>query len=653
MYSYSYIYTNTSKIGSINFSNFVHRVKSEDILEEQPITHLEENLSENETDETAMPHTKVEETEPEITTETEIETEENVVADNNVEEEVETEEKIETEEQTSPTNISENETKNRDEITSGYFCHNVDFSGGSMEDPGYASGDPLNNNDILHLLDLNLTSSTNETYTLHPNSSEILPYDTYEASFPGNSFLDYSFAYNTCGSPLVHTLTTTSCYIGYTYNESGLIFTDNLNNVGSYVDIYFPEIGKRYSEGIPSYSNETSWTVRYHYNGTTYVANEEPICTEISPFAKECVYFAGRCSDSSWDDLEKKCSINKTILPKTDPTVYGLLVKKYPIQTEDDYYDMSLFNFPGYQPKNWGLIGVSVDLAVNKDSLYPVPYRRGTLSISLNLLGILGIPLTNIFHYQAINDHPNFEVLGCKQKGTTAPITKEQIQIDIYTSAPEVECYYKPKYSPILKISTANDAPVKGLQVGDEVTFTTTITLPPQTYRITDTKLQDKLPNGLQYKSGSVNVISSIRGELNIEEPEYSEGEYAEWELGQILPEETVTISYKAVIKEDADIGLSVGELFVEYFSVLGNKVLGINSVGMNILPTEVTILPKSIDTVNPSDNNSPVQIVQSIYKIEKQLPKTGATTYILLLGILLTAFGIRVLTIKKENIQL
>jgi len=103
-----------------------------------------------------------------------------------------------------------------------------------------------------------------------------------------------------------------------------------------------------------------------------------------------------------------------------------------------------------------------------------------------------------------------------------------------------------------LMIEKTNDAWPNDQEIGDEVTYT--IKLMATDGPVYDVSLFDLPPHAFSYVAGSYTADSSIAGDLSLSEPNYASP--GEWQLGDLAKDEIVTVSYKAIIGDEADAGI-------------------------------------------------------------------------------------------------
>jgi uncharacterized repeat protein (TIGR01451 family) len=107
-------------------------------------------------------------------------------------------------------------------------------------------------------------------------------------------------------------------------------------------------------------------------------------------------------------------------------------------------------------------------------------------------------------------------------------------------------------YNSQLYIEKSNNAWPNDQSIGDEVIYT--IKLKAIDGPVYDVSLFDLPPNAFSYVAGSYTANSSIYGDLSIPEPTYASPGL--WELGDMVKDEIITLTYKAIIGDDADAGI-------------------------------------------------------------------------------------------------
>lgn len=197
-------------------------------------------------------------------------------------------------------------------------------------------------------------------------------------------------------------------------------------------------------------------------------------------------------------------------------------------------------------------------------------------------------------------------------------------------------CFNQIILNSYLKVVKSNDSVKDGIQPSSDVKFTLTVTAPSDgkegNFISKDVIVYDKVSQGFTYKSGSWRVFSSRRGQLSVPEPVYNETDWAQWRIGDMVEGEIVTLELITHASADLKPGVYTDVAYVKGVSITGTEVLGNISTGSDseFVGTEVKILGALVAT-------------------ESTLPKTGANTYITIVGLLLTAFGIGVL-IKNQK---
>lgn len=185
----------------------------------------------------------------------------------------------------------------------------------------------------------------------------------------------------------------------------------------------------------------------------------------------------------------------------------------------------------------------------------------------------------------------------------------------------DISCVAKVLDTSELGISKTNDSPSRGIQPGKDVNYSIKLEAPVDEkdgkYVVKNIIVGDKLPPGFTYKSGSWRAVSSLRGVLNLSEPVYKAGEWANWSLGDIVEGENITLTYTAHIPSDLSAGVYSDEMWVSGASVLGVQIVGDVGGGSEFAKTEVKVLGSA-----------------------SSLPATGSSSWFTILGILSITVG-------------
>lgn len=194
---------------------------------------------------------------------------------------------------------------------------------------------------------------------------------------------------------------------------------------------------------------------------------------------------------------------------------------------------------------------------------------------------------------------------------------------------------------PILTIEKSNDA-LTTKAPGQSVVFTLTISLAEND--LADVKVIDLPANGFTYRSGSWTATSSVRG--NIKNAPTTEPTYASpgtWNLGDMIKDEVVTLTYITDISNDQDSG-NYPDLAWAYGQFDGEDLLANADTG-NFVGTTVAV------NVNPNPTDD-FGAVGEVLGISTQLPSTGANTLWLFIsfGLITTGYGLRKLGNKGQE---
>ncbi len=215
---------------------------------------------------------------------------------------------------------------------------------------------------------------------------------------------------------------------------------------------------------------------------------------------------------------------------------------------------------------------------------------------------------------------------------------------------------------PALSISKTND--VSGpKKVGDTVKFTIKITAHDNS--VSDVHVYDLFSKGFEYVDNSWVAISNTNSNLVVNEPTYASP--ADWNLGSMVDEETITLTYEARVTEDIDPGIyndiawTQGE---DYYGKIpgyaeegeGSGKLAENFVGTQVEVEKETPLKTDVD-VKEEEKEKEGDVLGASTTIE--LPATGASTIwvkfisaIAFVGVLLLFIGgLKKMLNRRKNI--
>ena len=201
--------------------------------------------------------------------------------------------------------------------------------------------------------------------------------------------------------------------------------------------------------------------------------------------------------------------------------------------------------------------------------------------------------------------------------------------------------------TPYLKIEKGNNTNGETKMPGDDVSYTITISAPNDEYDsdkyiVNNVSVFDILPAGFKYVKGSGSVESSISGKILLNEPEYSEIDYAEWTLGKIEEGETITLKYAALISEDQEAGTYPDMAWAKGLSVLSDVVMGNVSLGEK---TPFVSSEVAVGSVEGIEEGEVLGASTTIY-----LPDTGAKTYIILVSLISIILGLFMILPKSKK---
>ncbi len=156
----------------------------------------------------------------------------------------------------------------------------------------------------------------------------------------------------------------------------------------------------------------------------------------------------------------------------------------------------------------------------------------------------------------------------CGEPGET-PINTNNLSLRLGAGATQ-RCYVgNTQPLRLLLAKTNNASSVK--QVGDTVLYTLVVTNPEDSGYASDATVTDTPPEGFKYVLGSWTAASNIRGDLKTggvtTEPTYASP--GDWNLGDMLPGEIVTLTYLTKIIAASD-GIYPDSAFASAGSVLG-----------------------------------------------------------------------------------
>ena len=231
-------------------------------------------------------------------------------------------------------------------------------------------------------------------------------------------------------------------------------------------------------------------------------------------------------------------------------------------------------------------------------------------------------------------------------------------------------CYVGNTLNSQLMIEKSNDAWPNDQEIGDEVTYT--IKLMATDGPVYDVSLFDLPPNAFSYVAGSYMADSSITGDLSLPEPNYASP--GEWQLGDLAKDEIITVSYKAIIGDEADAGIYPDAAWAtgtsaeaQYFDEEGD-LLALSDPDFKANNGEVAFLGDQGHYGEEHFVGTRVAVVtdetpSAKYKVEKikekegavlgaVLPATGANFWLSLLAILsiLTGTGLLLVPNRKRR---
>lgn len=195
---------------------------------------------------------------------------------------------------------------------------------------------------------------------------------------------------------------------------------------------------------------------------------------------------------------------------------------------------------------------------------------------------------------------------------------------------------------PILDIEKTNDTLGVPRYAGNNVTYTIKVSSPDDSsegkYILKNVLLKDIAPAGFEYQSGSWTADSSLRGNIKGVEPIYNGIDVAEWSLGDMIEGEVITLTYSVRISLTQDPGVYPDVAWAVGKSLMDGDVLT-SPVG-----TEVEVIASN--EIEEGD----VLGISDTHTQGRDLPNTGASTYLTLGALLTIVFGMLFIFLKDEK---
>ncbi len=202
----------------------------------------------------------------------------------------------------------------------------------------------------------------------------------------------------------------------------------------------------------------------------------------------------------------------------------------------------------------------------------------------------------------------------------------------------------------VLFLEKSNNRETDKLLAGDDVTYTLTVRSPNQP--VADVKVEDLMPEGFEYRTGSWTAESNYRGDLKEKgittEPDYQSP--GKWTLGDLDIGEEVTLTLKADISQKQKPGVYPDIAVAEGLSEQGELVYA--NEGTYFVGTEVEIIDEKqasetmdikqqvITEKTKNDTDKKENSGAAEDEINKILPKTGLSTIWISLSLSLLVFG-------------
>ncbi len=192
-----------------------------------------------------------------------------------------------------------------------------------------------------------------------------------------------------------------------------------------------------------------------------------------------------------------------------------------------------------------------------------------------------------------------------------------------------------------LYISETNDSWPNILSIGD--TFTYTITVRALNGPITDVTVINLPPEGIIPQGGTFSAISSERGTLDTSGVAYASP--GEWDLGDMRENESITISYTALVTGDISSGIYPDLSLAKGVGITESEILALSEES----PFEINngIVSEYFVGTQVKVEESPEIEEGEVLGASIELPQTGAETYLtlgalisIILGLILLVFN-------------
>jgi uncharacterized repeat protein (TIGR01451 family)/LPXTG-motif cell wall-anchored protein len=213
---------------------------------------------------------------------------------------------------------------------------------------------------------------------------------------------------------------------------------------------------------------------------------------------------------------------------------------------------------------------------------------------------------------------------------------------------------------PVLRIQKSNDATAPQTP-GSDVLYTLTVTAPENNATtVSDVHVSDLPPAGFVYRPGTWTASSSNSshtGDLKLDHVYASPGI---WSLGDMVPGETVTLTYVADIDGDQDPGLYNDLAWADGSSVVGSQVLANSSESTPFVGTDVSVEtpsdPESValSTVTKTETETKTKTKTKVKRVlGATLPETGASTAWTMIALALIGGGAGLMvTSRRRRLQ-